>query len=86
MTLDFEEKGEADFEVIQNNYSNRKLVGVELKMTDSDNFKKICKPNLAKLSKKYLYVFIINFDVANNRFELNYKTKDNKIKFDIFSL
>ena len=86
LTLDFEEKGEADFEVIQNNYSNRKLVGVELKMTDSDNFKKICKPNLAKLSKKYLYVFIINFDVANNRFELNYKTKDNKIKFDIFSL
>jgi len=86
LTLDFEEKGEADFEVIQNNYSNRKLVGVELKMTDSVNFKKICKPNLAKLSKKYLYVFIINFDVANNRFELNYKTKDNKIKFDIFSL
>ena len=51
LTLDFEEKGEADFEVIQNNYSNRKLVGVELKMTDSVNFKKICKPNLAKLSK-----------------------------------
>lgn len=86
LTLDFEEKGEADFEVIQNNYSNRKLVGVELKMTDSVNFKKICKLNLSKLCKKYLYVFIINFDVANNRFELNYKTKDNKIKFDIFSL
>ncbi|KFZ27099.1 MAG: hypothetical protein KQ78_00875 [Candidatus Izimaplasma bacterium HR2] len=85
-TLDYDVKSEADFEVIQNNYSNRKLVGIDLRMTDTTSFKNLCKANLGKLTKKYLYVFIINYDVIGNQFEINYQTKDKKIKYDTISL
>lgn len=85
-TLDFEESEDMDFEIIQNNYSNRKLLGIDFKMTDSKNFKILTKPLLNKLMNKYLYIFIINYDLALNQFELHYLTKDKKQRTDIFKI
>lgn len=85
-TLDFEESEDMDFEVIQNNYSNRKLLGIDFKMTDSKSFKVLSKPLLNKLTSKYLYVFIINYDLKLNQFEIHYLTKDKKHRTDIFKI
>ncbi|MBN2605469.1 MAG: hypothetical protein JXR62_06590 [Bacilli bacterium] len=85
-TLDFEESEDMDFEIIQNNYSNRKLLGIDFKMTDSKNFKILSKPLLSKLMNKYLYIFIINYDLALNQFEVHYLTKDKKQRSDIFKI
>ena len=84
--LDFEESEDMDFEIIQNNYSNRKLLGIDFKMTDSKNFKILTKPLLNKLMNKYLYIFIINYDLALNQFELHYLTKDKKQRTDVFKI
>lgn len=84
-TLDFDESGDTDFEVIQNNFSNRKLVGIEMKMTDSKSFKTLAKSAYVRLGSKYKYLFIINYDVIGGQFEISYQAKDKKQRFEIFN-
>lgn len=81
-TIDFDETIETDFEVIQNNYSNRKLVGVLFKVTDIKNFKNQAKVIFNKLKSKFLYLFIINLNVVDNKIEMYYMTKSKTIKYE----
>lgn len=72
-----------DFEVIQNNYSNKKLIGIDFKVLDSNRFNLQSKSIFRKLSDQYLYLFTINFNQKHGIFEVAYLTKDKKMRFYI---
>ncbi len=71
---------DTDFEVIQNNYSNRKLVGIDIRTADTKKFKELAKAFYKRMKNRYLYLFIINYDHKNNSFEVSYLTKGNEEK------
>ena len=71
---------DTDFEIIQNNYSNRKIVGIDIRTVDSKLFHSIATSYFNRLKDRYLYLFIINYDYQNNAFDLFYRTKTKAIK------
>ncbi len=75
-----DEATEADFEIIQNNYSNRKIVGIDIRTVDSKELKNIAEPYFNRLNDRFIYLLLINFNHKNHSFEIIYKTKDNKTK------
>ncbi|MCF7926506.1 MAG: hypothetical protein K9L74_02925 [Candidatus Izimaplasma sp.] len=79
-TLNTDECEDTDFEVVQNNYSERKILGIELRMTDSKNFKDQYNELFDRLKDKYLYLFVVNNNIVDNIFEIGYMTKDKKVK------
>ncbi len=79
-TISLDEAEGIDFEVIQNNYSNKRLVGIDIKAISSKNIKAITTAFFKRLEKRFMYLFLINYDLKNNHFVVYYKTKDNAIK------
>lgn len=80
MTHSLEDAKESDFEVVQNNYSERSLLAIEFKTIDSRMIKKIAKSYFNRLSQRYLYLFMINYDQESNLFTIFYQAKDKEIK------
>lgn len=75
-----ESDGKVDFELIQNNYSENSIVGIDIKAISSSKIKVIKDAYFARLSDEYTYLFLINYDAANNTFTIYYQTKDKEIK------
>jgi len=79
-TISLDDADEADFEIIQNNYSERKLVGIDIKSIKSKNITTISAAFFKRLKNKFLYLVLINYDPAKNVFTLIYQTKDNELR------
>lgn len=79
-TFSLDEADETDFEIIQNNYSERKLVGIDIKSIKSKNISTIASSYFARLKNKFLYLLLINYDPSNNSFTLIYSTKDEELR------
>jgi len=77
-TITEDEALDVDFAVVQNNYSNKLLVGVELKMTEYKHFIPLKNAFFKRMKNKYLYPFIINYNINQNTFQIAYKTKQGK--------
>jgi hypothetical protein len=80
VTHSLEEASEADFEVIQNNYSERKLLGIDVKSITPKKLRSISNRFFERLHGRFMYLFLINFDPDHNRFVLMYQTKDNNLR------
>jgi len=81
-TITEDEAMDVDFAVVQNNYSNKLLVGVELKMTDYKHFIPLKNAFFKRMQNKYVYPFIINYNLNQNSFQIAYKTKQGKEQID----
>ncbi|MEC9485724.1 MAG: hypothetical protein UMR38_07595 [Candidatus Izemoplasma sp.] len=76
-----EDAKESDFEVIQNNFSNRKLLGIEFKASTVNNAMTTAEALIERLSPIYLYVVMIHFNTKTKEFAIYYNTRDNQIKY-----
>lgn len=81
-TITEDEALDVDFAIVQNNYSNKLLVGVELKMTDYKHFIPLKNAFFKRMQNKYMYPFIINYNLSQNSFQIAYKTKQGKEQTD----
>jgi len=72
-----------DLEIVQKNFSKRKLVGIDFKLLDSNRFNSVSKSLFRKLQDEYMYIFTINFNIEHSVFEVAYLTKDHKMSFYI---
>lgn len=79
-TISLEEADEADFEVIQNNYSERKLVGIDIKSIKYRNLTTISSSFFSRLKTKFLYLVLINYDPINTAFTVIYQTKEKELR------
>lgn len=79
-TKSLEEASDTDFEIIQNNYSERKLVGIDVKSINTKNVNAISKSFFSRLENRFTYLFLINFEPKHNQFSVMYKTKDNEFR------
>ena len=79
-TVSLEDADEADFEIIQNNYSERKIVGIDIKSIRSKNITTISASFFSRLKNKFLYLVLINYDPSKNVFTLIYQTKDKEVR------
>ncbi len=71
---------ETDFEVIQNNYSNRKLVGIDIRTVSSKRLHSIADAFFNRLFNRFSFLFLINYNHEKNNFEIIYKTEDLKTR------
>jgi hypothetical protein len=79
-TVSLDDAEEADFEIIQNNYSERKIVGIDIKSIKSKNITTISASFFSRLKNKFSYLVLINYDPLNNVFTLIYQTKDQELR------
>lgn len=79
-TVSIEDASDADFEVHQNNYSERKLLGIDVKSIDPKKLRAIANSFFVRLNQRFLYLFLINFDPEHNQFILMYQTKDKALR------
>ncbi len=79
-TNSLENAQDADFEVIQNNYSERKLIGIDVKSINAKNLTSIATSYFHRLEHRFMYLFLINFDPKQNIFIVMYKTKDKELR------
>ena len=79
-TISLEDAEEADFEIKQNNYSERKLVGIDIKSIKSKNITTISSSFFTRLKNKFMYLVLINYDPTKTTFTLIYQTKDKELR------
>lgn len=75
-----EQQMDVDFEIIQNNYSNMKLVGIDSNQVNTKNIFGLAKSYFSRFQDRYLYLFKIIHNSKTNEFTVFYQTKDKKIK------
>ena len=80
ITTSLENAQDIDFEIIQNNYSERKLVGMNVKTILPNNLHNIAKSFFDRFHSRFMYLFLINFDPTQNVFNVLYKTKDGELR------
>jgi hypothetical protein len=80
ITRSLDNAQDADFEVIQSNYSEKKLIGIDIKSISSKNLKSIASAYFKRLDQRFMYLFLINYDSAQNSFIVMYKTKDEEFR------
>lgn len=83
VTYSLDDASDTDFEIIQNNFSERKLVGIDIKSILPKSIKPIATAFFNRLNKRFVYLFIVNYDVKLNAFTIYYRTKDKEIKTTI---
>jgi hypothetical protein len=71
---------DTDFEVIQNNFSERKLLGIDIKSIHKKSVTQISTSFFKRMNSRFLYVFLINFEPTTRIFTVYYKTKDNELR------
>lgn len=79
-TNSLEDAHDVDFEVIQNNYSERKLLGLDIKSLQPKNLRNIATSYFQRLFQRYAYIFLINYDSNKHQFIIMYKTKDHELR------
>lgn len=79
-TSSLDSDGKVDFELIQNNYSEKSIVGIDIKAISAHKIKVIKDAFFARLSNEYTYLFLINFEANTNTFMVYYQTKEKEIK------
>lgn len=79
-TNSLEDAQDADFEVIQSNYSKRKLIGMDIKSISSKSLKPIATAYFNRLDQRFMYLFLINYNVDKDTFVVMYKTKEKEIQ------
>jgi hypothetical protein len=79
-TRSFDEAMEADFEVIQNNYSERKLVAIDVKALNMKHLSTIIEAHFKRLNTRFMYVFLINYISEKQMFQVMYQTKDKELR------
>ena len=79
-TKSLDNAGDTDFEVIQNNYSERKLIGIDIKAIHKRNTTQISNAFFKRMEGRFLYLFLINFEPTQKVFTVQYKTKDNELR------
>lgn len=84
-TVSMDEATEADFEVIQNNYSERKLLGIDVKSIQPRNLQSIATSYFKRLQSRFMYVFLINYNPTKDIFVVMYQTKDKGIRSILIS-
>jgi len=80
ITKSLDDAQDADFEVLQNNYSERKIIGMDVKSILPKNLRSIAASYFNRLGQRFMYVFLINFDPKQNVFIVMYRTKDNELR------
>ena len=78
-TNSLEDAQDTDFEVIQNNYSERKLLGLDVKSINAKSLTSIATSYFHRLDHRFMYLFLINFNPKQNIFNVMYKTKDKEL-------
>lgn len=79
-TSSLDEAKDCDFEVIQNNYSERKLLGIDIKSIKPRNLTAIANAYFKRLDQRFIYLFLINFDANDKQFTIMYQTKDGQFR------
>lgn len=69
-----------DFELVQNNYTEKRILGIDIKAIAINKIKVIKDSFFVRLSKEFAYLFLINYDSTTNIFTVFYQTKDKEIK------
>ncbi len=85
ITRSLEEAEECDFEVVQNNYSKRMIIGIDIKSLETKNLHKISSDFFNRLKKYFVYLFIINFDPQKEQFTIIYQISSGEIKTKLVS-
>lgn len=80
VTTSLDAARDTDFEVVQNNYSERKLLGIDIKSIHKKNVAQISAAFFKRMNNRFLYVFLINFEPNQRIFTIQYKTKDNELR------
>lgn len=80
-----ESNQDVDFEIFQNNYSRRKLVGIDVLQSPSKNMYNLAKNYFKRFEQRYLYLTSIFFDNKTKEIVIYYQTKDKQIKRVIIS-
>lgn len=75
-----DEATDADFEIVQNNYSAHKIVGIEIRIADKKKIDHLIEPFFRRLEGRYTYLLMINYSYQDHSFDIIYKTRDGKIK------
>ena len=79
-TLSLEDAKDTDFEIVQNNFSERRLAGIDIKSITPKKLHYIATNFFTRLENRFMYVFLINFDAENNEFTIMYQTKDKELR------
>lgn len=79
-TRSIEDAQDADFEIVQNNYSERKLIGIDVKSISSKNVKEIANSFFNRLNERFRYLFLINYNSEKDTFVVMYKTKEKETR------
>ena len=80
ITRSLDDASETDFEIVQNNYSNRRIVGIDIRTVMSKKLKDVAEPFFERLQDRFTYLILINYDHKANEYVIIYKTKDNKTR------
>jgi hypothetical protein len=80
ITRSLDDANEADFEVIQSNYSERKLVAVDIKSLSQKNIGKIADAYFKRLENRFYFVFLVNYISERKVFHIMYQTKDKELR------
>jgi hypothetical protein len=79
-TNSFEQAKDVDFEIVQSNYSERRLVGIDIKSINQKNYTQIANHFFNRTSGRFMYVFLINFEPLQKLFTIQYQTRDNALR------
>lgn len=79
-TKSLDEAKDCDFEVVQNNYSEKKLVGIDIKSIQPRNLTAISTAYFKRLNQRFTYLFLINFNINDNQFTIMYQTKEGQYR------
>lgn len=79
-TNSFEQAKDVDFEIVQSNYSERRLLGIDIKSISKKNYNQIANSFFNRTSGRFVYTFLINFEPLQKVFTIQYKTKDNEVR------
>jgi hypothetical protein len=79
-TISLDKAQDTDFEVIQNNFSMKKLVGIDVKSIQPKNLKNISTSYFQRLNSRFVHLFLINFNPSKKSFVVTYQTKDNEMR------
>ena len=79
-TNHLEEAKDVDFEIVQSNYSERRLVGIDIKSINQRNYTQIASDFFKRNSGRFMYVFLINFEPIQKIFTIQYQTKENELR------
>lgn len=79
-TRSLDDAKDTDFEITQSNYSERKLLGIDIKSIMKNNQDSIVEAYFDRFKKRFLYTFLINFDASQNTFTIFYITKEDELR------